>query len=117
MFQDVNVANSALFALLSKISKVRIFPQSFLKWPHSGKLRKIRRPFFDLNNEKWNPQISQQIARKSLNSPPSTINYVKSVQFLLNHINPCSPTVPQPFYSKSRKIHPIRKYSQRMTQN
>ena len=33
MFQDVNVTNSVLFALLSKISKVRISPQSFKMAP------------------------------------------------------------------------------------
>ena len=38
-----------------------------------------------------------------------TMNHAKSVQFLLNHTNPCSPTVPQPFYSKSREIRSIRR--------
>ena len=108
MFQDVNVTNSALSALLSKISKVRIPPPKFLKWSHSGKLREIRRPFFDLNNEKWNPLNSQRIARKSLNSPPLPMNHAKFAQFLLNSTNPCSPTVPQRFYSKSREIRSIR---------
>ena len=36
-------------------------PKVFKIAPHFGKLREIRRPFFHLNNEKWNPQISQQI--------------------------------------------------------
>ena len=119
MFQNVNVAKSAPFALLTIYQKKKILvsPQSFYNCPRFGKLREIRRPFFDLNNEKWNPPISQQIVRKSLNSPPSTMNYAKSAQFLLNHINPCSPTVPQPFYSKSREIRSIRKYSERMTRN
>ena len=119
MFQNVNVAKSAPFALLTIYQKKNpcIPPKVFKIAPHLGKLREIRRPFFDLNNEKWNPPISQQIARKSLNSPPSTMNYAKSAQFLLNHINPCSPTVPQPFYSKSREIRSIRKYSERMTRN
>ena len=114
MFQNVNVAKSAPFALLTIYQKKSLYPPKVLNCPHFGKLREIRRPFFDLNNEKWNPPISQQIARKSLNSPPSTMNYAKSTQFLLNHINPCSPTVSQPFYSKSREIHSIRKYSERM---
>ena len=83
-------------------------PPKFLKWSHSGKLREIRRPFFDFNNEKWNPLNSQRIARKSLNSPPLPMNHAKFVQFLLNSTNPCSPTVPQRFYSKSRKIRSIR---------
>ena len=38
-----------------------------------------------------------------------TMNHVKSAQFLLNPTNPCSPTVPQPFYSKSREIRSICK--------
>ena len=83
-------------------------PPKFLKWSHSGKLCEIRRPFFDLNNEKWNPLNSQRIARKSLNSPPLAINHAKFAQFLLNSTNPCSPTVPQCFYSKSREIRSIR---------
>ena len=46
-----------------------------------------------------------------------TMNHAKSVQFLLNPTNPCSPTVPQPFYSKSREIRSIREYSERTTRN
>ena len=49
-----------------------------------------------LNNEKWNPQISQRIARKSLNSPPPSNEsrkiraiLVKSYQSLLPI---CTPT-------------------------
>ena len=108
MFQDVNVAKSAPFALLTEYQKSLYPPQSFQNCPHFGKLREIRRPFFDLNNEKWNPQISQQIARKSFKSPPPTMNHAKSVRFSLNPTNPCSLTVPQPFYSKSREIRSIR---------
>ena len=73
MFQNVNVAKSAPFALLTIYQKKNpCIPPKFSKLPppHFGKLCEIRRPFFDLNNEKWNPPISQQIARKSLNSPP-----------------------------------------------
>ena len=78
MFQDVNVAKFAPFALLTVYQKSLYPPQSFQNCPHFGKLREILRPFFDLNNEKWNPQISQQIVRKLLNSPPTTMNHVKS---------------------------------------
>ena len=101
MFQDVNVAKSAPFALLTEYQKSLYPPQSFQNCPHFGKLREIRRPFFDLNNEKWNPQISQQIVQQSLNLPPPTMNHVKSTRFSLNPTNPCSLTVPQPFYSKN----------------
>ena len=62
MFQDVNVAKSTPFALLT-YQKSLYPPQSFQNCPHFGKLRENRRPFFNLNNEKWNPQISQQIVR------------------------------------------------------
>ena len=89
--------NLRQFMLLTKYQKSLYPPKVFKIAPHFGKLREICRPFFDLNNEKWNPPISQQIAQKSLNSPPSTMNHTKSAQFLLNHTNPCSPTVPQPF--------------------
>ena len=68
MFQDVNVAKSAPFALLTEYQKslypppkILVSPQSFQNCPHFSKLREIHRPFFDLNNEKFNPQISQQI--------------------------------------------------------
>ena len=81
MFQNVNVAKSAPFALLTIYQKKSLYPPKVFK-----------------------------IA-------PVLANYAKSTQFLLNHINPCSPTVPQPFYSKSREIRSIRKYSERMTRN
>ena len=116
MFQNVNVAKSAPFALLTIYQK-SLYPPKLLKLPLFGKLREIRQPFFDLNNDKWNPPISEQIARKSLNSPPSTMNYAKSAQFLSNPTNPCSPTVPQPFYSKSCEIRSIREYSERTMRN
>ena len=96
MFQNVNVVKSAPFALLTIYQK-SLYPPQVLKLPHFSKLHEIRRPFFDLNNEKWNPPISQQIVRKSLNSPPSTMNHAKSTQFLLNPTNPCSPTAPNLF--------------------
>ena len=105
VFQNVNATNSAPFVLLSKISKVRISPQSFKNGPpHSGKLREIRRPFFDSNNEKWNPLNSQQITRKSLNSPHPVMNHAKFARFLKNTTNPCSPTVPQLFTANSAKF-------------
>ena len=52
-------------------------PKVFKTAPHFGKLREIRRPFFDLNTEKWNPLNSQRIARKLLNSPPLAMNHAK----------------------------------------
>ena len=62
MFQDINVAKSAPFALLTisqkSIRKIHVFPHVF---PHFGKLREIRRPFLCSDHEEWKPQISQQI--------------------------------------------------------
>ena len=69
MFQNVNVAKSAPICAIN-LPKILVSPQSFQNCPPFGKLREIHRPFFDLNHEKWNPPISQQIARKSLNLPP-----------------------------------------------
>ena len=69
MFQNVNVAKSAPIRAIN-LPKILVSPQSFQNCPPFGKLHEIRRPFFDLNHEKWNPPISQQIVRKSLNSPP-----------------------------------------------
>ena len=46
-----------------------------------------------------------------------TMNHAKFVRFSLNPTNPCSLTVPQPFYSKSREIRSIREYSERLTRN
>ena len=76
MFQDINVAKSAPFALYPKNPCI---PPKYSKGPRFGKLRKIRRPFLYLDHEEWKPQISQQIARNSLNSPITTANHMKSV--------------------------------------
>ena len=73
MFQDINVAKSAPFTLLSISQK-----SMYSKCPHFGKLREIRRPFLCFDHEEWKPQISQQIARNSLNSPITTANHAKS---------------------------------------
>ena len=36
---------------------------------------------------------------KIAQSAAQTMNHAKSVRFLLNSTNPCSPTVPQPFFT------------------
>ena len=69
MFQNVNVAKSAPFALLIIYQK-SLYPPKVLKLPPFRQITRNSLTIFDLNNEKWNPPISQQIARKSLNSPP-----------------------------------------------
>ena len=97
MFQDVNVAKSAPFALLTKYQKSLYPPPKFSKLFPFWQITRNSPTISHLNNEKWNPQISQQIARKSLNSPPPPMNHAKSTRFPLNPTNPCSLTVPQPF--------------------
>ena len=96
MFQDVT-QNPRIRTI--NLPKILVSPQSFQIAPHFSKLRKIHRPFFDSNNEKWNPPISQRIARKSLNSPPPAMNHAKFAQFLLSPTTLCSLTVPQPFFT------------------
>ena len=78
MFQDINVAKSTPFALLTISQKSMYPPRSIQKAPPFGKLREIRRPFLYLDHEEWKPQISQQIARNSLNSPITMANHAKS---------------------------------------
>ena len=91
MFQNVNVAKSAPFALLIIYQK-SLYPPKVLKLPPFWQIMQNSPTIFRFKQREMEP--SQQIARKSLNSPPSTMNHAKSTQFLLNHINPCSPTVP-----------------------
>ena len=78
MFQDINVAKSAPFALLTIYPKSLYPPQNIQNAPNFSKLREIRRPFLYLDHEEWKTQISQQIARNSLNSPITMANDVKS---------------------------------------
>ena len=65
-------------------SRYSLYPKNpcispkYSKGPRFSKLREIRRPFLYLDHEEWKPQISQQIARNSLNSPITMANHVKS---------------------------------------
>ena len=77
----MNDAKSAPFAHTPYVKNPCI-PPKISKSHNFGKLREIRLPFFDLNNEKWNPLNSQRITRKSLNSPPPVSNHAKFAQFL-----------------------------------
>ena len=99
----MNDAKSAPFARIPYVKNPCI-PPKISKSHNFGKLREIRLPFFDLNNEKWNPLNSQRITRKSLNSPPPVMNHAKFARFLKNPTNPCSPTVPQLFAANSAKF-------------
>ena len=78
MFQDINVAKSAPFALLTISQKSMYSPKVFKMPPFRQKLCEIRRPFLCFDHEEWKPQISQQIAQNSLNSPTTMANHTKS---------------------------------------
>ena len=60
-----------------------MYPPKVVKKPRFSKLHEIRQPFFDLDHEKWKPQILQRIAQNLLNSPTHTANHVKLAQFTL----------------------------------
>ena len=71
-------------------------PPKFSKLPAFRQITRNSPTIFHFNNKKWNPQISQRTARKSLNSPPPSNEsreiraiLVKSYQSLLPI---CTPT-------------------------
>ena len=74
----------------SKGQKIHVSPQNSQKAHVLANYMQIRRPFFDLDHEKWKPQILQRIAQNPLNSPTHTANHVKLVQFMLISKIPCS---------------------------
>ena len=53
--------NDAKYAPFTHMVKTKnpCIPPKYSKGPRFGKLREIRRPFFDLDHEKWKPQILQ----------------------------------------------------------
>ena len=67
---------------IPRMLKIHVYPLKYQKTHNFGKFREIRLPFFDLNNEKWNPLNSQRITRKSLNPPPPVMNHAKFARFL-----------------------------------
>ena len=85
----MNDAKSAPFAYMVKAKKSMYSPK-VSKSPHFGKLCEIRRPFFNLDHEKWKPQILQRIAQNLLNSPTNTANHTKLAQYTLISEIPCS---------------------------
>ena len=112
----MNDAKSAPFAHIPYVKNPCIPPK--ISKSHSfGKLREIRLPFFDLNNEKWNPLNSQRITRKSLNSPPPVMNHAKFARFLKKSHQSLLPNCTPTFCSKFREIRSLRKDSERFTRN
>ena len=84
----MNDAESAPFAYITKKKKF-MYPPKVVKKPRFGKLHEIRQPFFNLDPEKWKPQILQQIAQNPLNLPTNAANHAKLVQFTLISKIPC----------------------------
>ena len=96
MFQNVNVAKSAPFALLTIYQKSLYPPQSFKIAP----FRQITRnspTIFRFEQREMKPSNFTANCAKIAQFATQTMNHAKSAQFLLNPTNPCSPTVPQPF--------------------
>ena len=116
MFQNVNVAKSAPFALLTIYQKF-LYPPKVLKVAPFWQITRNSPTIFRFEQRKMEPSNFTANCVKIAQFAAQTINHAKSAQFLLNPTNPCSPTVPQPFYSKSSEIRSIRKYSERMTRN
>ena len=132
MFQNVNVAKSAPFALLTiyqkKIRTIRAInyipkkkslypPKVFKIAPPLWQITRNSPTIFRFEQREMEPSNFTANCAKIAQFAAQTMNHAKSAQFLLNPTNPCSPTVPQPFYSKSRKSRSIRKYSERTTRN
>ena len=110
MFQNVNVAKSAPFALLT-ICQNPCIPPKFLKLPPFRQIMRNSPTIFRFEQREMELSHFTANCVKIAQFAARTMNHAKSAQFLLNPTNPCSPTVPQPFYSKSREIRSIRKYS------
>ena len=116
----MNDAKSVPFMYMVK-AKNPCIPPKKSKSPRFSKLHEIRQPFFDLDHEKWKPQILQRIAQNPLNSPAHTANHAKLAQFTLISKIPCSLSKTAIFtvnyaksaqfanpYSESRGISQIR---------
>ena len=114
MFQNVNVVKSAPFALLTIYQK-SLYPPKVLKIAPFRQITRNSPTIFRFEQREMEPSNSTANCAKIAQFAAQTMNHAKSTQFLLNPTNPCSPTVPQPFYSKSREIRSIREYSERTT--
>ena len=95
---------------IPRMLKIHVYPLKYQKTHNFGKFREIRLPFFDLNNEKWNPLNSQRITRKSLNPPPPVMNHAKFARFLKKSHQSLLPNGTPTFCSKFRKIRSLRRF-------
>ena len=117
MFQNVNATNSALFALLSKISKVCISPQSFKNGPPFRKITQNLPTIFRFEQREMEPSKFTanyaKIAQFATPSHESREFHAILVKFYKSLLPNCTPT----FYSKFREIRSLRKDSERLTRN
>ena len=117
MFQNVNATNSALFALLSKISKVRISPQSFKNGPPFQQITRNSPTIFRFEQREMEPSKFTanyaKIAQFATPSHESREFRAILVKFYKSLLPNCTPT----FYSKFREIRSLRKDSERLTRN
>ena len=98
MFQNVNIAKSTPFALLTIYQKILVSPQSFLKLPPFWQITRNSPTIFRFEQREMEPSnFTANCVKITQFANPPAINHAKSVQFLLNPTNPCSPSVPQAF--------------------
>ena len=102
IFQDMNVAKSAPSALLTIYQK-SMYPPKVVKKPPFRQIMQNSPTISRFGPRELEPQISQQIARNSLNSPTTTANHAKSARFLLNIYHSLFFSVPQLFTAKLAK--------------
>ena len=96
MFQNVNVAKSAPFALLTIYQK-SLYPPKVFKLPPFRQITRNSPTIFRFEQREMEPSNLTANHAKIAQFAAQTMNHAKSAQFLLNPTNPCSPTVPQPF--------------------
>ena len=96
MFQNVNVAKSAPFALLTIYQK-SLYPAKIFKLPPFRQITRNSPTIFRFEQREMEPSKFTATHAKIAQFAAQTMNHAKSAQFLLNPTNPCSPTVPQPF--------------------
>ena len=97
--------------------KILVSPQSFQNCPPFWQITQNSPTIFRFEQREMEPSNFTANCTKIAQFATQTMNHAKSARFSLNPTNPCSLTVPQPFYSKSREIRSIRKYSERFTRN
>ena len=98
MFQNVNVTKSAPFVLLTIYQK-SLYPPKVFKLPPFRQITRNSPTIFRFEQREMEPSNFTANHVKITQFAAQTMNHAKSAQFLLNTTNPCSPTVPQPFFT------------------